>query len=313
MSTPRSGLGELLTYFAVRGVVAVIQSAPVELCRGCCGPLALLASDVLRLRNRVVDENLRGAFPAWSPRRVARVRRAMWRHLLLMVVEIAHAPRKLRLSNWRRRLELKASREMFRTMIGDRPVVWVSAHFGNFELAAHFLGLLGLHGYAVARPLDNRLLDDYVRRFREFYGQKMLAKQGSSDEIQEMLSRGGTLCVLADQNAGRKGVWVDFFDRPASTHKAIALFALHHDALLVTTTMARQGRPLHYKSAIEDVCDPREIPQGVEPVAYITQRFTSALEAAVRRQPDQYWWLHRRWKGDPPAPRVSAAGRSEAA
>ncbi|MCA9260691.1 MAG: lysophospholipid acyltransferase family protein [Planctomycetales bacterium] len=311
MAKQRSGLGDYLAYFAVRMALAVIQSAPVELCAGCCGPIAFLAADVFRIRSDVVTGNLRQAFPDWSPRKLAATRRAMWRHLLLMVVEIAHAPRKLRLSNWRRRLKLDASRTLMRTILGERPVVFVSGHFGNFELSAHFLGLLGFHGYAVARPLDNRLLDDYVRRFREHYGQKMLPKEGSADEIQEMLSRGGTLCVLADQNAGKKGVWVDFFGRPASTHKAIALFALHHDALLLVASTTRMDRPLRYEITEEDVCDARDCPEGEDPVIYLTRRFTAALEAAVRRQPDQYWWLHRRWKGRAPQPRGVA--RQEAA
>ena len=99
-------------------------------------------------------------------------------------------------------------------MFLDRPKVAVSGHFGNFELGNIVLSLFGIETFSVARPLDNRFLDRFVYDFRSGPGRKILPKNGSADEVSELLARRGLLSVLADQNAGPKGCWVDFFGPP---------------------------------------------------------------------------------------------------
>jgi KDO2-lipid IV(A) lauroyltransferase len=217
-----------------------------------------------------------------------------------MIVEIAHAPRKIHDTTWRRYIRFSNQREMMRTLYNDRSRVIVSGHLGNFELAGYTFGLFGFETYAVARPLDNRFLDGFVRQFRTARGQHILEKNGSAGEIAELLERRGTLSVLADQHAGPKGCWVDFFGRPASTHKAIALFALSNDAPLMVGVSRRLGEPLQYEMGTNDMLDPREIAPADRGVKELTQWFTSRLEAAIRRAPEQYWWVHRRWKESPP-------------
>src|SRR6185295_14986309 len=128
----------------------------------------------------------------------------------------------------------------------DRPLVIVSGHYGNFEFAAHALAVLGFPSCAIARPLDNIYLDRFLHRFRGANGQRILPKNGSAAEIDALLARGGTLLFLADQFAGPKGCWVDFFGRPASTHKAIALFSLSNDAPLLFCFSRRIGEPLEH-------------------------------------------------------------------
>jgi KDO2-lipid IV(A) lauroyltransferase len=91
---------------------------------------------------------------------------------------------------------------------------------------------------------------------------------------------------------------VPFFGRLASTHKAIAVFALHHQAPLVLGYARRLGRPLYYEMGTAAVIDPRELPAAGVPE--LTARFSQELEAVIRRDPDQYWWIHRRWKEMPP-------------
>ena len=103
-----------------------------------------------------------------------------------------------------------------------------------------------------------------------------------------------------DQDAGQRALYVDFFGRPASTHKAIALLALEHNArLTVVGTPRVSAEPLHYRIEIADVIDPQDYAGQPDAVRAITQRFTHGLERLVRRHPDQYFWLHRRWKHQP--------------
>jgi KDO2-lipid IV(A) lauroyltransferase len=100
-------------------------------------------------------------------------------------------------------------------------------------------------------------------------------------------------------------MFVDFFNRPASTHKAVALLALQHDALMVVLGIPRVGTPMQFCLEVEDLIDPRDYAgERGRAVRAMTERFTRALERLARRHPEQYFWLHRRWKHQPPAPRA---------
>jgi len=294
-------IGDFLAYFVLRVLICIVQSMRIETCAIVARGLATFANDVIRLRARVVDENLRQAFPELSADERRQLAWRMWEHLFLMVIEIAHAPRKIHDTTWRQYIHFSNQREMMRTLFADRPRVIVSGHFGNFELAAYTFGLFGFETYSVARALDNQFVDRYVKAFRTSRGQHILPKNGSSAEIAELLAHRRTLSALADQHAGPKGCWVDFFGRPASTHKAIALFSLANDAPLLIGFARRLERPLEFVMGTDIILDPLKLPAAERGVKELTQLFTTCLEQAIRRTPDQYWWVHRRWKDSPPA------------
>jgi KDO2-lipid IV(A) lauroyltransferase len=299
-------VGDFLIYLFVRLMICLVQSVRIETCVAASRRLAVLVNDVIRKRGDVVDENLRLAFPELTADERRRLSQRMWEHLFLMVIEMAHAPRKIHDTNWRDYIQVRDIGGTIRRLFADRPHVTVSAHFGNFELAGFVFGLFGFEMFSVARPLDNRFLDRFVRDFRSANFLKILAKNGSAGEISDLLACRGTLSVLADQHAGPKGCWVDFFGRPASTHKAIALFSLANDAPLVVGYFRRLGGPMHFEMGIEAVADPRSLGPDQQGVAGLTQWYTHCLEQIIRRDPDQYWWVHRRWK-DTRRPRTKAA------
>jgi len=223
----------------------------------------------------------------------------MWEHLFLMVIEMAHAPRKLYVSTWRKYFRLRNADLLISTLTGERPTVVVAGHYGNFELSGFILGMFGFETFSVARPLDNRFLNRFVNDFRSMHGQHILPKIGSAALVDKYLARGATLAVLGDQSAGRKGMFVNFFGQSASTHKAIALFSLQHNAPLLIGFARRLGKPLHYEMGTEGVADSSDVPTDSDPVRYLTQWFTERLETIIREEPDQYWWVHRRWKDQP--------------
>jgi KDO2-lipid IV(A) lauroyltransferase len=272
----------------------------IETCHAIARAFAILANDIVRLRGKVVDENLRHVFPDLTEAERRRISRQMWEHLLLMVCEIAHAPRKIHRSNWRDHISFRGRRDLVRYLIDPRPTVLVTGHFGNFEIGGFVTGLLGFPSFTVARTLDNRYLDGYVNRFRGANGQFILPKQGSATQVRAVLAGGGVLSLLGDQHAGPKGCWVDFLGRPASCHKAIALFPLTSNAPLLAAVATRCGSPLQFRVEFLGVLDPAEMARSTCSVPGVTRWYNDRLEEAIRRVPEQYWWLHRRWKGAPP-------------
>jgi len=287
-----------LVYLVVRVFICVIQAVRMETCHLLARGMSVLACDVFRIRRSVVDENLRHAFPDWSRRQRHEVARGMWEHLVLMICEVAHVPRKIRDTNWRRYIRLHQPRPMAAALLKPHPTVLLTGHFGNFEVCGYISGLFGFPTYSVARPLDNPYLDGFLSRFRGATGQYVLPKQGSAGQVAELLDAGATLGLLGDQNAGPKGCWVEFLGREASCHKAIALFSLTTGAPLMVTYTRRLGRPMQFELGMVDQYDPAQSNRELRTVKDLTQWYCRLLEQVVRADPDQYWWLHRRWKDD---------------
>ncbi|MGL6097765.1 MAG: lysophospholipid acyltransferase family protein, partial [Fimbriiglobus sp.] len=184
-------------------------------------------------------------------------------------------------------------------LLDRRPLLVVTGHFGNWEMAGYALGAFGFETFAIARVLDNPHLEQFLKRLRERTGQTVIAKKDDFDRLTTVLRGGGKVATLADQDAGPRGVFVDFFGRPASAHKAVALMAIEFDAPMVVVGVPRVGERMDYRIVCEDVIDPRDFADRPDAVKAITQRYHTALEQAIRRHPEQYFWLHRRWKTAP--------------
>jgi Kdo2-lipid IVA lauroyltransferase/acyltransferase len=300
MAKPRSVVSDYVVYLLVRLVVCVVQALSLSAARRTGAFLAWLAYHIDRRHREVARENLQHAFPGrYTETELRQMVQATYRHFCTVLIEIIQLPRKLHVNNWRYHLNANNGKALVECLLSGRPLLIVTGHFGNWEMAGYVLGLLGFTTHAIARPLDNPYLDAFLRRFREKTGQKILAKHGDFEQMQALLDRGGVLATLADQDAGRRGLFVDFFGRPASTHKAIALLALEHRVPMAVTGTYKVSQPMNYELVTEDIIFPEDYDGAADAVRQITQRFTSALERLVRRAPEQYFWLHRRWKHQP--------------
>lgn len=297
----------LLEYAVARIIFCVLQSLRIESCAASARGLGYLCADVLRLRHRTIDENLRSAFPKWSAAQRRDCTRRMWAHLFLFAAEIAHLSRKNRITNYARTVDIR-NRDLFcPPMFEGRGTIFLSAHFGVFEMMGYNAGLIGFPNYSVARKLDNPYLDRLINRFRSATGQYLIDKDGATEPLLKLLRDGALVGIIGDQYAGRKGCWVEFFGRPASAHKAIALLSLENDCPLVVCSCRRLGRPMRHSMEVHAVFDPRTAPPEMRTVPAVTQWFTREFEKMIRLAPEQYWWMHRRWRDPRPPRRRSAA------
>jgi len=299
-----------LAYGAVRVAICVVQALPRPACERGARALARLITRSVRIRRAVVRDNLRIAFPDWTEARTDRTIEAMWEHFLLMVVEIAHAQRVIQKTTWRRHLRIHGMESMVRLLWSDRPKVILSGHYGNFELAAYLFGVFGFRIFSVARELDNPLLDRFVTRFRESRGQRILPKKGSAPDVELALQANGAIGLLGDQAAGPKGAWVEFFGRPASVHKAIGLFAVSSGAPIMVCSATRRHGLFDYDLRLEGTADPALGGPETAGLKEVSQWYTTLLETSIRRAPEQYWWVHRRWRGGPAQAKVSKPRRA---
>lgn len=304
-------------YLIFRSLVCIVQSLSPGRCAQIAGWLATFVHRCLprkMTRYEVARANIRLAFgDRYDDAAIDALIHGMWVHLFRLVGEIIHLPRKMRLDNVVQTIDFRGKESAVRALCSGRPVLMLSGHFGNWELAISIFGLFGFRMGLVARELDNPYLDRWFLKFRKYTGHRPIPKKGGFDLITEILSRHGNLAMLADQDAGAGGVFVNFFGRAASTHKSIALLALEYEALIVVGYARRLDEPAlpggwpRYELGCEEIIDPLEF-DSADAVRAITERYTLALERAIRRSPEQYFWVHRRWKSVPRA----GAGRQRA-
>jgi KDO2-lipid IV(A) lauroyltransferase len=298
---------DYLVYLAVRLVVAFAQMLSIEQSYALARLLAWVIYK-LDARHRVVGiENLKMAFGEhYSEADRDRIVRGVYLHFCMMIMELLHTPRNIHLTNWRNYVSLVGHEPTLDRLITGEPVILLTGHYGNWELAGYLFGLYGFPTHSVARTLDNPYLDRFLRSFRERTGQKLIPKSGGYDQIVEVLQSGKALSMLADQDAGQRGLFVEFFGRPASTHKAIALLAIEHQAPVVVGVARRVGPGFRYEIRSADVIEPGEFSGTADDARLLTQRYTKALEELIRQDPSQYLWLHRRWKHQPQPRKVGS-------
>ncbi len=255
-------------------------------------------------RYHVASENIRTAFGAdLSQAQVEQHISRMWVHLIRLVVETIQLPRKLSLRNCREAVVFRDRAEAVRVLCSGRPVFFLGGHFGSWELSVATFGMFGFPMGVVVRPLDNPYLNEWFQKSREQTGNRLYSKNGGFDGMVELVQAGGNMALLVDQDAGRRGTFVNFFGKPASTFKSIALMALEYKAILVVGYGLRlpdnllEARWAQFEIGCEEIIDTTQIVAHDE-VKEITQRFTAALERSIRRAPEQYFWVHRRWKTD---------------
>src|SRR5262245_5950365 len=299
MAKPRNPAADYALYLTVRLFVCVIQALPLGAALAFADGLAWLAHRLDGRHRKVAQENLVHAFPGIPAAEVDRRVRAVFRHFCRLLIEIIFLPRKMHTANWPKYVEMTDPRRFVDRLLSRRPLLLLTGHFGNWEMGGWTLGLLGFRSYAVARTLDNPHLNAFLGRFRRGTGQEMISKGGGFERMKTILNVGGIIATLADQDAGQKGIFVDYFGRPASTHKGVVLLALEHQVPILVLGVRQNRGPLDYQIVVSDVIMPEDYEGRRDAVKEITQRFTSAFEQIVRTAPDQYFWLHRRWKHQP--------------
>jgi KDO2-lipid IV(A) lauroyltransferase len=306
-------LRQLAEYTAFQTLLFVVKCLPVRTTVALAKSLAWFFTHALprRLtRYDVAKENLRTAYgDSLSDADIDRIIERMWQHLFRMVCEMVQMPRRFRLATCSEVLDFERRNDCVKAMCSGRPVLFLGGHFGNWEISVNTFGSFGFPLGVVARPLDNPWLQKWFQDYRESTGNELITKYGAGSELSDIMNRGGMASLLCDQDAGASGVFVDFFGRPASTFKSIALLALQYNALIVVGGAfrlpegnQRDARWVRFSLTTQDVIDPADF-QGANGITELTQRFTSSLEAMIRKAPEQYFWVHRRWKTPPDARR----------
>ncbi|HMN96162.1 MAG TPA: lysophospholipid acyltransferase family protein [Phycisphaerales bacterium] len=293
-------VAELLQYLPLRALAAAMHMFPPRPNLRTAGLAADCCARAWPRRIARSIENLRIAFPEWTDARRAEVAAESLRHWFrFAAVDVLATPRRVTPLAWPRHVGIGDISRGLEPLLAARPTIFITGHFGNWELLGYTLATIGFPLHAVARPLDNRYLNRWVLGVREARGMRIITKWGATPILQAALERGGAVGFIADQNAGDDGIFVPFFGRLASHYKAIGLLAMRYETPIVTGCALRTGHDLRCRLEVTDVIEPSEWTDAPDPLFLITARYARAMEAMVRLAPEQYLWLHRRWKSRP--------------
>lgn len=188
----------------------------------------------------------------------------------------------------------------FDALLGrNKGLLCVPAHHGNWELCGYAVSLKGYPLQSVARPLDNPGLNEMVRELREASGNTIVEKWKVLWKLKKMLDKGGIVTMSVDQNAGVAGLFVPMFGVAASTLTSPAELHLVSRVPIIVATMNRKSDGIHHEFRVWDVIEHSPSEDRTADVKAVTARINAAVEKAVRAYPEQWLWVHKRWKTRP--------------
>jgi len=281
--------------------LGVLPRPAARLIASICTRLLLLLMPKLR---KTAEFNLRLAFPDWTEAQRQAVIRQMTRHLGWMAVEFARLPR-YSAKNIQDAVVLDGHENFLQGKNRGKGVLYLTGHIGAWELSSYAHALYGFPLHYMARPLDNQPLDALVNRYRGLSGNKPIYKNEAARLMLRVLKDAGTVGILADQNTmPDEGVFVDFFGVPACTTTGIARVALHTDAAVVPGYAFWDKDLRKYRLRFEPPVDLVRTGDTERDILENTQRFAKVIEEIIRKYPEQWIWIHARWKnrpkGEPP-------------
>ena len=294
---------EWLEYAAVRVSLKVLEILPQGAARWLASAVARALYVLSAKLRKTAEFNLRLAFPEWAESQRQQVIRNMTTNLGRMAAEFARMP-KYSAANIQELVVLEGHENFLQGHEQGNGVLYLTGHIGAWELSSFAHALYGYPLHYMARPLDNRKLDELVNRYRSLSGNRPIYKNESARLMLKVLKDAGTVGILADQNTmPSEGVFVDFFGTPACSTSGLARVALHTGAAVVPGYAYWDEAIKKYRLRFELPVELVRTGDSERDIFENTQKFTKVLEEIIRKYPDQWVWVHGRWNTRPPGER----------
>ncbi len=279
-------------------VLFLLQSIPLSVRRFVFAQLALFVYYLIQDRRLVALDNLHHAFPEKSMDELIKIAKGVYRNFGILLAEFTEIPR-LNEKRVNRLMEIQGIENYYKAKAKNKGVIMLTGHYGNWELMAAVFSTLADSMTVLYRPFDNAMVENLVSWVRSSTGNRFISAKRALFAMMRCLDGKGTLGLLIDQNWARKeSCFVQFFNRPACTSSGLAYLVLRTGAPVLPAFMTRQkdGRYLLQIGAELEIIDTGDMDRDI--VAN-TQRYTSVIEEVIRRHPEQWFWIHQRWKTKP--------------
>jgi KDO2-lipid IV(A) lauroyltransferase len=292
------GLASRAGALAVRAALAGAIHLPPAALEGLVASLAAVGHRFGPERARAARVFLRQALGELPEPEVARLTRAAWRQLLRVGVDTERLFLRFTPEEAQRRFEIETSPEARAVFAAARGCLIVSPHLGNWEAPLMVLPRLGLAPvYGIAKPPKNRFLSQMLQASRERRGVRILSRKGAMEAAPAILKAGGTLAMVIDQRTSGRALLVPFFGRLARCERAPAVLLKRQKVPIVLASCLEADRPLTYRLRFGEVLSPEEWRRAE--VEEIVLRVNQGFERLIRAAPEQYVWIHDRYRDTP--------------
>jgi KDO2-lipid IV(A) lauroyltransferase len=276
-------------------ILAIFQAIPLAVRKAAFRCLFLLFYHLSVKHRLIALHNLRCSFPEKNMDELITITKGVYRHLATVAAECFDMT-KLTRENIHEWVKVEGHEHFKEGIAQGRGLLFIVAHFGNWELIPHTFSLTFQSSKIIYRPLDSPVLDNLMKYVRSFHGDEMMPKGGSGKRIMSLLRENQVIGILSDQNVSvREGVFVDFFGRPACTGAGLAVLAMRSGAPVLPGFMVRQ-KSGKYKLILKPLVEITRTSDDEADIQVNTQRFVKVIEDVVREYPDQWFWIHQRWK-----------------
>jgi KDO2-lipid IV(A) lauroyltransferase len=288
-----------IEYAAAWTILKVVSLAPRAFALRAGQAVGALAQVVLPHLRRRAEINLRLAFPDLDERERARIRRGAFHNLGRLLGEISQFPR-LNRENISSIVVYEGLENYLDAVAEGRGVILLTGHIGAWELSVYAHSIYGHPMSFLARRVDNPLVERLAESYRARYGNRSIDKKGSVREVLKTLKSGGVVGILADLNTSREeGVFCDFFGVEACATAGVATLALRTGAVVLPGYLIWDEKALIHRLHFEPPVETIDTGNQKEDVIANTARYAKVLESIIRRHPDQWLWIHRRWRTRP--------------
>ncbi len=279
----------------VAGLVGAMRVLPAWSCHAALGGLSRLGYLLMRSRRehavQLVCERL-----GLSEPEARHVVKGAFRTLALNVGESILLKRALSKGRLEDHLIFEGAEHLEQAFERKGGVLIATAHLGAWEITGELLARRFRPVWAVGRTMDNPHLDRLVKELRDSALAGTLAKEGSGRSMARLFKKGESVVLLLDQNAGRQGLMMDFLGSPAMQHRVAGVMARRFDVAVVPLYILREPGRLKFRMVLEPpILAQSELPED-EAIQDVVQRVSDSLEARIRKSPEQWLWLHDRWR-----------------
>lgn len=296
MASPKArAFRSRVIYRVITVLSAIVRRLPLPAVQRIGRALGAFASLVVRRERRKALANIAIAFPEWSAAQRRRTISAMFRHLGVSLMEILWLPN-VDLAMRDRLTTFEGAEELVAVLREGRGVVIITAHSGNWEWLAMGTGLFGFPTSVMQRERNEADVNDFITATRARSGVHTIDRgsTGAARELIQSIRRGGVLAFLIDQNIRAESAKVPFFGKPALTPLGPVKLAIRTEALLCFAATERKPDGTHHIRYTTPVQLRRD-----DDAIRVTAELTAMIEAQIRRVPEQWVWMHDRWRERP--------------
>lgn len=286
-----------LEYAAIYTLTRLVQIMPGRLADWLAIALGILAYLLMTTRREVALNNLRRAFgEEKGERELAKITRKVFINIARTLVEFARQPvlKKERIPEM---IDAEGAEYLEQVNHEGKGAMLVAGHFGNWELFGGWIAALGFPVDFLVGQQHNKKVDELMNSFRRALGVGIIPIGVTSRHVIKSLRSNQMVAVVNDQHSATGAVVVNFFGRPAASHKGPAAFAAKMGCPIITGALIRKQYARHHAVILPPIYPPRTGDEEND-IIIMTQKFTDCLESFIRQYPEQWMWTHRRWKLD---------------